>query len=192
MRARRQALSERQRLLLSGTLSHQFAATPVFRRSRRIACYLPNDGEIDLTPLIHRIWSLHKRCYLPVLDTLSSNRLWFTPYRPGERLVYNRYGIPEPGAPARTRAAPWSLDLVLAPLVAFDPRGNRLGMGGGYYDRTLAFLRRRNRWHKPIVLGVAYEFQRVASLPPRAWDVPMHGIVTEAGLTLVMNRSSRK
>ena len=96
--------------------------------------------------------------------------------------IRNRYGIPEPDRPIRQRIRAASLDLIVAPLVAFDIYGNRLGMGGGFYDRTLAFLKRRGSWRKPVVVGVAYEFQKVQRLTAQPWDVPMHAIATDRAL----------
>jgi len=122
--------------------------------------------------------SLGKQCFLPVLDTLRPRRLWFAPYRIGDPLVANRYGIPEPACPSRYRVAAWCLDLVLTPLVAFDEMGNRLGMGGGYYDRTLSFLARRQVWKRPRLVGIAYEFQCLESLPRRPWDIPLNSVIT--------------
>jgi len=77
-----------------------------------------------------------------------------------------------------------ALDIALVPLVAFDDYGRRLGMGGGYYDRTFAYLRHREHWRRPKLIGVAFEFQRVAELPAQPWDVPLDGIITEKGLLL--------
>lgn len=155
------------------------AASGVFRNSARIGLYLPNDGEMDPLPLLRRAWSRRKRCYLPVLDRLGSNRLWFVPYRPGDPLRANRFGIPEPVHAARVRVRAHALDLILAPLVAFDRRGNRLGMGGGYYDRSLEFLRRRRYWRRPRLYGLAYEFQRVARLQAAAWDIGLDGCFSD-------------
>ena len=95
----------------------------------------------------------------------------------------NRYGIPEPAHPNKARNFPLrSLDLVLMPLVGFDTQGNRLGMGGGYYDRSFAFLHRHSHWRKPHLMGTAYEFQRLSKLDAQPWDVPLDAIVTEANL----------
>jgi 5-formyltetrahydrofolate cyclo-ligase len=94
------------------------------------------------------------------------------------RLQENRFGIPEPCVPARALVRAQLLDLILVPLVAFDASGNRLGMGGGYYDRSLAFVAQRQHWRKPHVVGLAYEFQRVARMPANAWDVPLAAVVT--------------
>jgi len=122
---------------------------------------------------------MNKQCYLPVLDPLGSNRLWFAPLSPGVSLRPNRFGIPEPQVSARHFVSARHLDLLLLPLVAFDPAGNRLGMGGGFYDRSLAYLKRRQRWVRPLLYGVAHQFQCVASLQQASWDIPLHGIVTD-------------
>ncbi len=179
LRARRRALSEAERFRRARAVCALLARRPEFQRARRVALYLANDGEVDLAPLIDRLWRRGLPAYLPVLRPLHARPLAFVPYRPGTLLVANRYGIPEPRAPrAQALAAP-ALDLVLVPLVAFDAEGRRLGMGGGYYDRTFAFLRQRRHWRRPRLVGVAYDFQEVAALPAEPWDVPLHAVVTE-------------
>jgi len=184
IRARRRALPPQQRRRHAERLARTLAGQALFWRARRIALYLPNDGEMDLTPLLHRCVALGKRCYLPVISRIGHNRLWFAEYRPGEKLRANLYGIPEPANAKWRGRSPIGLDLILMPLVGFDERGNRLGMGGGYYDRTLAYLRHRQHWRRPRLLGVAYEFQRLDQLACEAWDVPMHGVITESKLRL--------
>lgn len=133
-------------------------------------------------PLIEIAWSRRMTCYLPVLDVLHPNRLWFTPYFPDTELLPNRFGIPEPKAVHRRRVPAWRLDMILVPLVAFDADGNRLGMGGGFYDQTLAYQHARACWTKPRLLGIAYDFQRVDRLPTDPWDIPLDGIATESHL----------
>lgn len=184
MRRRRRALSAQQRRHYADALERTVGRHPLFRNSDHIAFYLPNDGEMDVTPLIERAWSMGKHCYLPVLSPLYHNRLWFAPYHGRSELVLNRFGIPEPDCNWRQMRPVWTLDLVMTPLVAFDADGNRLGMGGGYYDRTLAYLARRRHWRKPQLIGTAYEFQQVDSLPHQAWDVPLHGIATDKQLLI--------
>jgi 5-formyltetrahydrofolate cyclo-ligase len=76
------------------------------------------------------------------------------------------------------------LDLVLTPLVAFDAQGHRLGMGGGFYDRSFAYLLRHSRWLRPRLIGLAYDFQRQTRLPHQPWDVPLHAIATDHRLYL--------
>ncbi len=182
MRARRRALAAAEHRARSHRIGHSLFARVTLRRIERVACYLPNDGEVDLTPLIERLALHGKACYLPVLDAQRPRRLWFAPYSPGDPLQANRFGIPEPIAAPRERVDARQLDLILMPLVAFDAMGYRLGMGAGYYDRTLAFLRRREHWRKPRLIGVAFELQRVERIASQAWDVPLDAIATESGL----------
>ena len=184
LREQRRALTPQQRAKAATALDRILGRHPLFIRSQHIAFYLPNDGEMDLHPLIHRALGMGKKCYLPVLSPLYHNRLWFAPYHSEAELALNRFGIPEPVSNWAAMRPAWTLDLVLTPLVAFDASGNRLGMGGGYYDRTLAYLARRRYWRKPHLLGTAYAFQQVDSLPHEPWDVPLHGVVTEASLLL--------
>lgn len=179
MRQQRRSLSGQQRHRAAIDLERTLATHPLFLHSRHIAFYLPNDGEIDLSPLIQRAWNMGKRCYLPTLSPLYHNRLWFAPFNPHSELITNRFGIPEPRCNWRQMRNVRSLDLIIAPLVAFDRSGNRLGMGGGFYDRTLAYLAHRSIWRKPGLLGAAYTFQQVEQLPQQPWDVPLQGIATE-------------
>ena len=155
-----------------------------FRHSRRIAFYIAANGEIDPEPLMQLAFKAGKRVYLPKLRQRPSGGLWFASYRPGDRVVYNRYGIPEPVMHHRRIVMPWSLDMAFVPLVAFDMSGNRLGMGGGFYDRTFAFKRRRNHWRGPKLIGLAHEFQRVDQLPIQAWDIPLDAVITERAIYL--------
>jgi 5-formyltetrahydrofolate cyclo-ligase len=184
IRRQRRALTPVQRRHYAQRLARILSHHPLFWRARRIALYLPNDGEMDLGPLMQRAVKMGKQCYLPVISQLSHNRLWFAEYLPGQKLSPNIYGIPEPANGKWQGRSPIGLDLILMPLVGFDGAGNRLGMGGGYYDRTLAYLRHRHSWRRPLLLGVAYEFQRVEKLVSEVWDVPMHGVITESNLYL--------
>ena len=161
-------------------LAAHVAATRWFRTSRRIAAYLANDGEIDPSAVIARMWHMRKHAYLPVLSPLRHDRLWFARFEPGMELVSNRLGILEPVVKRAELVRAEELDLILMPLVAFDLAGNRLGMGGGFYDKSLAFLRHRRYLRKPHIVGLAHEFQRVEKLTPDSWDVPLAGIITDA------------
>lgn len=185
LRAQRHALTPDTRSLAAERMAANLVAVRAFRASRCVACYLPNDGEIDTVEVIEHIRRLRKRCYLPVLSPLRHDRLWFAPANPGAELTVNRYGILEPAVPPRALVRAQDLDLVLLPLVGFDETGHRLGMGGGYYDRSLAFLRYRRYWRKPHVLGLANDFQKVAVLPHDEWDVPLDAIVTDRAVYLV-------
>lgn len=182
IRQQRRSLDDRSRAMASLQLTQHILANRHFRASKRIACYLPNDGEIDLTPLIEHLWYLGKYCYLPVLSPLGHNRLEFAPFTDSTALKLNCFGIAEPDVHARSWLSPMQLDLVITPLVAFDSKGNRLGMGGGYYDRSFAFLRHRQHWKKPRLVGVAYDFQQVTTLPVKKHDVPLGCVITDTGL----------
>ncbi len=185
MRRQRRGLSAQQRRASAEQMAYHVAGSALFRRSRHIAGYVANDGELDPMPLVEIAWAMQKICYLPVLDALHPSRLWFTPYFPDSELVPNRFGIPEPKMLRRRRVPPWRLDLMLVPLVGFDSDGNRLGMGGGFYDQTLAFLQRRSCWKKPRLLGVAYDFQQVNRLPVEPWDIPLDGIATASCIHVI-------
>nr|VFK30612.1 MAG: 5-formyltetrahydrofolate cyclo-ligase [Candidatus Kentron sp. MB]VFK75321.1 MAG: 5-formyltetrahydrofolate cyclo-ligase [Candidatus Kentron sp. MB] len=178
IRAKRQGLSRASRIRCAKRLTANLVTSPLFQRSQRIACFFPRDGEIDLSLLFPRLFSLGKRAYLPVLH---GKKLWFLPFDGKTPLVCNKYGIPEPGASPHLRCAPWALDLVLTPLVAFDDMGNRLGMGGGYYDRTFAYLPQRRVFIRPKLVGVAYAFQQMTLPAQNHWDIPMDAIVTDEG-----------
>lgn len=135
-------------------------------------------------PIIERCWACGKHVYLPVLSSDRHGRLEFARYLPDSRMLPNRFNIPEPQVVPGSLVSARALDLALTPLVGFDSTGGRLGMGGGYYDRTFAFLRNRRHWKKPHLIGLAYDFQRVSHLERKAWDVPLEAVVTETGIRL--------
>ena len=159
-------------------LANQVARLQPFRTSRSIACYLANDGEIDPTYVVHAAWKMRKRVYLPVLSPFQ-RKLYFAPYQDGMEMHINRFGIPEPACSPVNWLRPWQLDLMLLPLVAFDGNGNRLGMGGGFYDRSLAYRQSRTRSLKPKLIGLAHELQHEPQLAANSWDIPLDIIATE-------------
>ncbi len=145
-----------------------------FKRAKHIAVYLANDGELCLDALIAEANKLKKRCYLP---RVIGNEIQFHLYRPMSKLTKNRYGIAEPKHSAR-KIMSTKLDLVCLPLVAYDQRGRRLGMGGGYYDRCFAFKKQKNN-APPHLIGIAHHVQSHPNLPAQAWDIPLDSIVNE-------------
>jgi 5-formyltetrahydrofolate cyclo-ligase len=179
LRSQRNALDRHEQAAASASVNRILGTTHRFRVSRRIAFYIAEDGEIDISGLMERAWSMGKTCYLPVLSHLINDRLWFAPVAPDTPMVFNRFGIPEPAVPSRQLRGARHLDLILLPLVGFDGAGNRLGMGGGFYDRSLEFLRQRTSWHKPRLYGVAHELQKVDQLAVQPWDVPLQAVVTD-------------
>ncbi len=147
---------------------------PELARARRIAVYAAVGGELSCKPFVREAWRRGRAVYLPIL---VGHALRFGAYDPHERLMPNRFGIHEPATGPRVPAR--ALDVVLAPLVAFDETGQRLGMGGGYYDRTLRHRSLPKRWRRPLVIGVAHACQQVSRLEARAWDVPLDLVVTD-------------
>jgi 5-formyltetrahydrofolate cyclo-ligase len=175
----RRCLSPAEQRQAALQLAHRLSHLPDFIRSRRIAAYLAVNGEMSLQPVIDMALSMNKEIYLPVLLPFMEGRLWFARYRHGDKLVRNRFGIPEPLCHHRNMISAHELDQVLTPLVAYDVHCQRLGMGGGFYDRTFAFLLRRRYWKKPRMTGIAHDFQKVGDLPVQAWDIPLDNIITE-------------
>ncbi|MCW8908388.1 MAG: 5-formyltetrahydrofolate cyclo-ligase [Sedimenticola sp.] len=175
----RRGLPAQARRFKSRSAAGHFITSIRLLRHQRIALYIAADGELDPAPLLKRLQALNKTLYLPVLRKGRQRALWFSEYRPDDNLQRNRFGIAEPDIRHRKPVPPWGLDLIIMPLVAFNGSGIRVGMGGGYYDRTLAYQRRHPLWRKPELVGYGYDFQQQQDLKQQAWDVPLHGIVTE-------------
>lgn len=176
LRTQRQSLSAAQQRHASRQLARHILHHGLLKRHRHIGLYLPNDGEIDPTLLLTTAAMRHRHYYLPVLA--PGNRLWFRRYRPGDRLKNNRFGIAEP-LPQQPRRKLWSLGLVLVPLVGFDRQGGRLGMGGGFYDRSFGFKPRWPAGTAPRLIGVAHQCQELKRLTTASWDIALEGIVTD-------------
>ncbi len=153
-----------------------------FKRAQRIAGFFGSKGELDPIPALIQAHDQGKQCYLPVLHPFLKGRLWFARWHPGHPLHKNRFGIPEPAIRPRDLSQPSQLDLVIVPLVAFDPQCRRMGMGGGYYDRSFAFIKRRRYWHRPTLIGFAFDLQKTDRLFTNPWDIPMHKIITERAI----------
>lgn len=181
LRQARRALSRHAQRQASLGLYRQLAQNPAWRRARHIALYLPNDGEIDPQLLLRAAQRQGKATYLPVLSAWPRTKMVFQRIRPGEALTPNRFRILEPRRNLHRQRKIWALDLVLMPLVGFDDQGGRLGMGGGFYDRSLAYKTRRKSANKPMLLGLAHACQQVDQLTLASWDVPLDATVTNKG-----------
>ncbi len=179
MRGLRRSLRSAEQSATAQAITARLTSQVLFLKANKIAAYLPIDGEVDTWPLISNAIDAGKTVCVPVLGKSGKN-MRFAVYTPEERLVVNRFGIPEPTPEDRRYIAANQLDLVLTPLVAFDHSLNRIGMGAGYYDRCFSFLRHRKNWIKPSLIGLAYDFQRVATIETREWDVSLSGVATES------------
>lgn len=178
-RKQRRELTPRQRKHYTTHFLKQAKQSQTFINAKRIAFYLPNDGELNLTLLLKQAIKMKKHCYLPVIKKYPSRHLCFTHYRPGDPLKMNHFNIPEPISLKRNSIKAASLDLILMPLVAFDQQGHRIGMGGGYFDYTLQFLLNRKYWKKPKLIGTAYHFQEITHIESCPWDVSLDEIITD-------------
>ena len=177
LRARRRALDAVSRQAAAQKLAALIADLDCYRSSRHIAAYMAVEGEMDPEPLMRRADRDGKQLYLPRLAAGRARMLQFIRWTPGTRMQPNRIGIPEPADDRDGEILPEKLDLVLTPLVAFDRHGQRLGTGGGYYDHTFAFL--KNGATRPLLLGLAYEFQCLEHIETQPWDVPLNSVVTD-------------
>jgi len=180
-RRQRQSLSTSTQRQHSQDLCQNIIKEKAYKNSQHIACYIANNSEIDPILLIEHALFSGKTVYLPILSPLK-NSLYFAPYDVDSQLKLNRFNIPEPVCQPSNWKKASQLDLLLLPLVAFDAQGNRMGMGGGFYDRTLAYLRHRQHWKKPVLMGLAHEIQKVEQLEAQSWDIPLNAIVTEKRL----------
>jgi len=178
-RTRRRALSPRARREAAVRVAARISRLRGFAAARRIAAYLPFDGELDLRPLMRLASANGKRVCLPMIDPCRPGEMDLGYLDPGTRLLPNRFGIPEPWRRSTVQAPLTQIDVVLVPLVAFDETGNRLGMGAGYYDRLLQ-RRQHGRWQRPLLIGAAFDVQRVDCLPCQPWDVALDYVITEA------------
>ncbi|MBU1621036.1 MAG: 5-formyltetrahydrofolate cyclo-ligase [Gammaproteobacteria bacterium] len=176
IRALRRSLSAAQQQQASLDLVQQLLPRPEVQQAQHIALYLTNDGELDTTPLIHALWQQGKSLYLPLLHPVVPGYLVFQLYTKDTLLKPNQFGIGEPELNCSLLCPVDQLDLMFTPLVAFDAQGQRLGMGGGFYDRTLSQLRSTSQ--KPALIGLAHDCQQVASVPVEAWDIPLPSICT--------------
>ena len=176
LRARRRAVSPDERTRIGQLVAQNADRYLHLRPGLRIAIYIALPSELDTSALIEL--ARHRNCtlYVPRIDRHSLGRkMRFVELTGPQRR--NRLGIHEPEG-STTIGAKW-LDVVFLPLVGFDARGVRLGMGGGYYDRAFAFRRWRTVWQSPRLIGLAYSFQQVESLTAEAHDVRLDSVITE-------------
>lgn len=176
--AQRRALTPEQIQRAAGRVAARVWRLPVLARSQRLALYSPVSGELDCAPIISAAWRRGREVFLPVVvDT----ELCFAPFAPDSTLAANCFGIAEPVCNSEQWRSAREMDVIFAPLLGFDADGYRLGMGGGYYDRTLAFLAQRRHFRRPHFIGLAYEFQQINAVPHQKHDVKLEAVVTDAG-----------
>lgn len=173
LREQRRAIPPAERIAAADQLAVHLLNLPFLPESGHVAGYWATDGEIGLHSFQIRLPPRLTYC-LPVLH---AGMLRFAPWRSGDALTTNQYGIPEPVLDTNALIDPKAMALVIVPLVGFDAQGNRLGMGGGWYDRSFAF--RKNDPPPPWLVGVGFAAQEIESLDTASWDVRVDAVYTE-------------
>lgn len=171
MKAKRLALSDAQQQFAANAILPHILTLVEQYQAQHIAFYQAFQGEISPQPAIDRLLKQGKKIYLPVLHPFSAHQLLFIAYQSPQDLSPNRFGILEPRLDVRKVLPLEQLDMLFVPLVACDKQGNRLGMGGGFYDRTLAQI------PDVVSVGLAHRCQQVEQLPLESWDMPLQHLI---------------
>lgn len=174
LRQQRNSLSLREQHRREQQLCQRLLSLPELKNAQHIAAYWPANGEISTLSALKQWQQAGKNVYLPKI--LPQRQMQFVPFTQQTAFLKNHYGILEPQS--RQRISPQRLDVVLLPLLAFDQQCNRLGMGGGYYDRAFAFMQQQAWRKRPYLIGVAHDFQQVDRLSCDPWDVPLTMVVS--------------
>ena len=171
---KRKNLSKKERLDSEKSLLQLWESVGGSYKKNKVALYWPINGEVATNALISYFFSNGSKCFLPVISNNEENRLIdFALFEGQSRLVKNRFGIPEPN---KSKIIDLNqLDIIFLPCVCFDSRGNRIGMGGGFYDKTLSYLSKKEKT-KLIIL--AYDFQEVESCFPESHDIKADACLT--------------
>ena len=183
----RKSLREKRRHLDTASIQQaakqvaaQIIVLPKFIESKTIGFYIAEENELDPAATIKTAQQFEKQFYLPVVPPGDNKTLSFYPYHSDHALTANRYNILEPKTDSEQAFNTQALDIILVPLVGFDAQCNRLGRGAGYYDHTLAFAKDKPVANdRPLLIGLAYEFQKLPKIVPSDWDVPLDLVVTE-------------
>ncbi|WP_432723113.1 5-formyltetrahydrofolate cyclo-ligase [Jeongeupia wiesaeckerbachi] len=179
LRQRRAALQPQQRHAAARQIAAWARAAGLLRRGRRLAAYVPTGSECSTWPLMLAAQHSGCRVYLPIVPR-RGRKLSFVRFDEHAVWQLGAYNIPEPRHAEHCKAR--ALDVVFIPLVGVDRQLRRLGQGGGYYDTTFHFRRTRRHWRRPLLVGIAFDCQRVDTLPADRWDLGLDLLITESGL----------
>lgn len=173
IREKRRQLSPTERLVAEQQIYKKVTNHPAIASANNIALFLSFDGEINTKPLIEYFWQQNKSVYLPIIHPFVINHLLFLNYTPQTPLIKNQFGILEPSLNVLNVLPYQQLDIIFTPLVAFDDRGYRMGMGRGYYDRLLAHY----QTHDILPIGLAFACQKVEKITNQPWDICLPEII---------------
>ena len=180
IRAARNAASQRSRLQWSQTACELALQIEAFKKSERVGAYQAFDSEADPVGLMTSAIEQGKQVYVPVVVG-KAKPLRFAPWHPELEMKPNRFGIDEPANTTNWIDAQ-ELDFVVTPLVAFDEKCNRIGVGGGFYDRTFEFLNEPGNQKSVMLVGFAFELQKLDAIEPQPWDVRLDAVVTQSSV----------
>ncbi|OCG01283.1 5-formyltetrahydrofolate cyclo-ligase [Gilliamella sp. wkB112] len=173
MRQNRRQLSSSQRQVAQQTIYQKITAHPNVHLAKNIAIFLSFDGEVNTQPIIEYLWQQNKSVYLPIIHPFVPTHLLFLKYTNQTTLVKNQFSILEPPLNVLDVIPYQDLDIIFTPLVAFDDRGYRMGMGGGFYDRMLANYQQQ----QILPIGLAFACQKVEKIANNPWDVQLPEII---------------
>lgn len=177
----RKSLSHAEQYAASNSICARIQSMEQYQQANYIALYIAVRGEIDLSPLWKRtqtnqktMTEAQKTYFFPTIH--ANQMLSFLPVTQQTHFIKNSFGILEPDIHPSKAINPSELDIIFMPLVAFDENGTRIGMGGGYYDRTL------EKNTSSLLIGVAYDFQKQPVIQPEPWDIQLNAIVTPSAI----------
>ena len=176
LKLKRKDLTTKESHDMSHGISQKIIRSKWIREYSNVGIYHPVNGEVNTLQLTDFMWSINQQLFLPMIN---KKKLLFGKLRPDSKLKKNCFGIPEPCVTRNNQVSADLLDMVFVPLVAFDLNGFRIGMGSGYYDRTFAKRWTTKDLKHPVLIGLAYEFQKQECLNHQPWDVPLDMVVTE-------------
>ena len=181
IRTARRALAAETRAQYSSSICRRISELESFKAANRIASYLAFDGEADPMELMLSAIAEERQIYLPIIVD-KFKPLAFAPWTPSTTMVKNQFDILEPKAIPSELISAEQLDFVVTPLVGFDERCNRIGVGGGFYDRTFAFLNEPDHAKSVQLVGFAFELQKLPTIKPQQWDIRLDAVATESNL----------
>ncbi len=187
LRIKRNKLTSLEQKKSADILARLIHNEQLLNNVKNIGIYLENDGEIGTSQLLKMALESNISCFLPVIDPSTQNNLCFVRYDNDTPLHKNKFGILEPSLNEKKLTDPVKLDVIFLPVVGFDRSGSRLGMGGGYYDRALAFTK-LSKLDKPKLVGLAHSIQEIKSINRQVWDIPINFIATEKEIICVKQR----
>lgn len=171
----RRDLDDAYRDFASLEIQRRFLRSRHFYSSQTIACYIAMHDEVDTSMIFDRAWSAGKAIYAPVV--VPGRRLRFLRVLRKTPLQRSKFGLWEPQCDEEIEAA--KIDVVVTPGVAIDRHRHRIGMGGGYYDRTFSFLRCERNWLRPKLIGFVFDCQKVEKIAANPWDIRLYGAFSE-------------